>query len=75
MTCTSRRELQYLAQQDTKSTYSEIADFHSKQETNKKNQNHDRRTAHGTTVDIYFFWPAENPPIRRFIFFHAYFTA
>ena len=38
-----------------KSTYSEIADFHTKQqETKKKHQNHDRKTAHGTTADLFF---------------------
>ena len=44
-----------MAQQDTKRTYSEIADFHTKQETKKKHQNHDRKTAHGTTADFVFF--------------------
>ena len=55
LACITRREVQYLAQQDTKSTYSEIADFHTKQGTKKKHQNHDRKTAHETTVHFVFF--------------------
>ena len=56
LACITRREVQYLAQQDTKSTFSEIADFHTKQKKKKKeHQNHDdRKTAHGTTADFVF---------------------
>ena len=37
-------------------TYSEISDFHTKQqqETKKKHQNHDRKTAHGIIADFVF---------------------
>ena len=73
LACITRREVQYLAQQDTKSTYSEIADFHTKQETKKKHQKHDRKTAHGTTADFVFFagWTSTCWP---FIFYHANFA-
>ena len=56
LACITCREVQYLAQQDKKSIYSEIADSHTKQqETKIKHQNHDRKTAHGTTDDFVFF--------------------
>ena len=44
----TRREVQNLAQQEKKSTYSEMADSH-RYETKKKKR-HDRMTAHGTAA-------------------------
>ena len=62
----TRREVQYLGQQDKKSTYSETADSHTKPRKKIKT-NHDRKTAHGTTAG--FFSPVENPS-----FVHLFFT-
>ena len=55
-------------------TCSEIVDLHTKQqETKKKHQKHDRKTAHRTTADLFFC----RLKIHLFVLFyyHANFTA
>ena len=52
----TRRENQYLAQQDTKSTYSEIADFNTKQqETKKKHKKNAIERRRTEQLLIFFF--------------------